>query len=84
MLGRAAGSSIRRRWSTHGPAALTTTAASIPNSVPSVPSRTSTPDTAPSTVRRPSTSAWLSSTAPDPVAARAVVTASLASFIWWS
>ncbi len=77
-------SSMRRRWSTHGPVALSTTRASTPNSVPSRRSLSSAPVTRPRVLRSPVTSAWLRTTAPDSTAARTVMTATRESFIWWS
>lgn len=82
--GAAFGSSMRRRWSTHGPVALSTRRALTPNSSPLVRSRRSAPVTRPLVNLRPVTSAWLRTTAPDSTAARTVISAMRASFIWSS
>lgn len=84
MEGAAFGSSILRRWSTHGPVALSTRRALTPNSSPEVVSRSSAPVTRPWVKRRPVTSAWLRTTAPASTAARTVISAMRASFIWSS
>lgn len=55
-----------------------------PNSAPFVPSLRSAPVTRPLVKRRPVTSAWLSTTAPASTAARTVINAMRASFIWSS
>ncbi len=84
MEGAAFGSSIFRRWSTQGPVALSTRRAVTPNSVPSTPSFSSAPVTRPRVKRRPVTAAWLRTTAPASTAARTVISAMRASFIWSS
>lgn len=82
--GAAAGSSMRRRWSTQGPVALSTRRAFTPNSSPDSRSFSSAPVTRPPVKRSPVTSAWLRTTAPDSTAARTVIRAMRASFIWSS
>ncbi len=84
MEGAAFGSSIFRRWSTHGPVALRTRRAFTPNSSPPVRSFSSAPVTRPRVKRRPVTSAWLRTVAPASTAARTVISAIRASFIWSS
>lgn len=84
MEGAAFGSSILRRWSTHGPVALSTRRALTPNSSPSIRSLSSAPVTRPWVKRRPVTSAWLRTVAPAAAAARTVIRAMRESFIWSS
>lgn len=84
MDGAAFGSSILRRWSTHGPVALSTSRALTPNSSPESRSRSSAPVTRPLVKRSPETSAWFRTTAPASTAARTVISAMRASFIWSS
>lgn len=84
MEGAAFGSSIFRRWSTQGPVAFSTSRAVTPNSVPSVLSFRSAPVTRPRVKRSPVTAAWFRTTAPASTAARTVIRAMRASFIWSS
>lgn len=84
MEGAAFGSSMARRWSTQGPVAFSTSRAFTPNSSPSTRSLRSAPVTRPRVKRRPVTSAWLRTTAPESTAARTVISAMRASFIWSS
>lgn len=84
MEGAASGFSILRRWSTHGPVAFSTRRALTPNSVPSRRSSRSAPVTRPLVNRSPVTAAWLRTTAPASTAARTVISAIRASFIWSS
>lgn len=84
MEGAEAGSSSFRRWSTHGPVAFSTRRAFTPNSVPSWRSSSSAPVTRPLVNRSPVTAAWLRTTAPASTAARTVISAIRASFIWSS